>query len=244
MERFGAILILMDTRLSNRLFAWVIAISYVGQVTAGAVPKTATAPSKWEANAAYVSKWNDVAKKWSKAHGEKHVTSYIKALDAKFNPQFESEDKSYFITSSIQSEDFPEVAKTDKGVVFSLKADPTKKLEISFVEGTQFLINGKEFNYDLKANLKSNMDSMSKLLGMDVAQRTSFLEQLFIPQAHALAGWAWALIAAAVVYIGINLYNNSKRANVGINQHIDGTSNLLKAGLVPNSSHKSSDDDD
>lgn len=188
----------------KQLMASFLAFAYCLQVSVG----VAKAQDKaWQLTPAFASTWNKVSQDWPKAHTGKNIEDYFKKLEMTFNPSFEQEDRVYAKTLLAQYDEFPEISKTEKGVLLQLKSNPNQRLEIVHVEGNTFLFNGKSFTYDSTKNFRSNFNAVDELF----TAKTSFFEQVFYPKAYAIGVLGWILIGAGVLFAGYLIGKNSDK---------------------------------
>lgn len=161
-----------------------------------------------------VNKWNRMRKNWLTIKTPTQLEKEIARMSFNYNARFEKQDKKFMELLAAQETDLPEIKVTqDKYELFDKKSS-SSKIKIQALGENKYLINNHSFEYDIYSSLETNLESIKSFLEK---KEISFLDQLFLPTAHASKLGNGIMIATAACILGVLGYALYERKSGGGN---------------------------
>lgn len=204
-------LVLMKMNLISKILTGTIMASVA--IPASLFAEATKGSAKGTVDTKLVTSWNRTAKNWPTLKTPSEVDREMKKIKMNYNPRFEMQDKKFIDSLVSQLSEFPVVkVKGDAYECFDKKSG-TLLFTAKVLGNNKYTFNGKDFEYDMKATLESNVSRIKDLV---MNEKVSFLDQALLPQAHAMKTLAIvALSLGAAILVGSTIYHrgdNWKRA--------------------------------
>jgi hypothetical protein len=163
-----------------------------------------------------VASWNRTAKNWPTLKTPSDVDREMKKMKISYNPRFEMQDKKFIDSLVSQLSEFPIVkVKGDAYECFDKKSG-TLLFTAKVLGNNKYSFNGRDFEYDMKATLESNVSRIKDLV---MNEKVSFLDQALLPQAYAMKPLAVVAISiGAAILVGSTIFNKGENITQGWNK--------------------------
>ena len=178
-----------------------------------------------------VTSWNRTANNWPTLKTPSDVDREMKKIPMNYNPRFETQDKKFIDSLVSQLSEFPVVkVKGDAYECFDKKSG-TLLFTAKVLGNNKYTFNGKDFEYDMKETLESNVNRIKDLV---MNEKVSFLDQALVPQAYAMKTLAIvALSVGAAILVGSTVYHKGENITQSADSITEGAGKIGRGVLKP-----------
>lgn len=186
---------------------------------------------KGTVNPKLVASWNRTAKNWPTLKTPSEVDREIKKMSISYNPRFETQDQKFIQSLVSQLTDFPVVKVKGDAYECYDKKSGNLLFTAKVLGNNKYSFNGKDFEYDLKSSLESNVNRIKELVS---AEEVTFFQQLdhaLLPQAQARMSTLAivALSVGAAILVGSTIYSGGENWKRAGSHTTEGFKHVIKA---------------
>lgn len=178
-----------------------------------------------------VASWNRTAKNWPTLKTPSEVDREIKKMSINYNPRFETQDQKFIQSLVSQLTEFPIVkVKGDSYECFDKKSG-SLLFTAKVLGNNKYSFNGKDFEYDLKSSLESNVNRIKELVSVEEVTFFQQLDQALLPQAQAKMSTLAivALSVGAAILVGSTIYSGGENWKRAGSHTTEGFKHVIKA---------------